>query len=192
MTRYTEMFDVTIDLDITKIDVPEDAIDDAISDIRGVVIANGAWGNKTEFDRPVVVERISVAVVRACIVPEWEDVPEDAVDVLQRLLTTLHGMHGIRVQSMTGRAEYTDGTPGVLSWVNGAIFDSADGTTGPVIDPDAAKQDLIAAARIRQRLQDAGASPRELAIFNLGARLNDPEDSGVFTPEDITATLSGK
>ena len=47
MTRYTEMFDVTIDLDITKIDVPEDAIDDAISDIRGVVIANGAWGNKT-------------------------------------------------------------------------------------------------------------------------------------------------
>jgi hypothetical protein len=201
---YHSTFTGSITLDVND----EQGYGGDINDIKTIVLDNGAgnWGDAVSTDtyHPAYADQ---ALRR----PRKDETPDDNIIIVEfddetdfyagcelpaemvSIVTALTDLDGVRVVDLHGaRSGDDDDDYEVFTWINGTVHSSQDGplTTTP-IDPDAPVSPLVRDWAVVEFLQQAGATDRDLALVKIGKRLQDVEDTRVFTERELAA-LVGK
>lgn len=114
---------------------------------------------------------------------------DDLNDKLVKIAAAVQSLDGVRVTDVYGtRDGDEDEDFEQFAWINGTVHSSQQGLlTEKPIDQDAPIESLVDSEGVTMFLERQGAPTAMLALVEVGKRLGDTQDSGVFTESELTA-----
>lgn len=180
-----------------------------LDDLKQVILDNGAreWKGFTDtfLSHPFVIENNQVVKDdngEALPNPNSVYVCFDGIDTcrhyelnkeLVQIATAVQALEGIRVDDLDGtRDGEEDDDFEQFEWVNGTVHSSYEGLlTEEPIDMNATVESLVDSDSVTEFLEQRGVPKEIIALVELGKRLGNLRDSGVFTESELTALADG-
>lgn len=108
---------------------------------------------------------------------------------LVKIATAVQSLDGVRITDVYGtRDGEEDDDFEEFAWINGTVHSNQEGLlTEEPIDQDATVESLVDSEGVTMFLERQGAPTAMLALVELGKRLGNPRDSGVFTESELAA-----